>query len=356
MRIAQLAGNVEKVPPDGYGGTELVVSLLTEELVKRGHEVTLFASGDSRTDARLVSVVDKPLRTADDIPKRRWQAYDILALTRLREMVDQFDIVHNHMGWQALPWAEKFRIPMVTTNHNPVKKYCAPIYMAYKDLNYVAISEAYRKLNYPDDLNYVATIYNGIDTNDFAASPGENGGHANGDDGDSKNLLFMGRICQDKGTAEAIEFAQRVNMPLVIAGKVDSADQVYFEQKVKPQLDNTTIKFIGEVSYGEKIRLYKEAVAVVYPINFEEPFGLVMAEALAAGAPVLAFKRGSVPELLTDKETAIVGTTVDDLVARFPEARGISAQACRKRAEMFSKRRMVDAYFGLYERLIQEQK
>lgn len=353
MRIAQLAGNVEKVPPDGYGGTELIVSLITEELVARGHEVTLFASGDSHTEARLVSVVDKPLRTADDVPKRRWQAYDILALTRLREMIDQFDIVHNHMGWQALPWAEKFRIPMVTTNHNPVKKYCAPIYMAYKDLNYVAISEAYRQLNYPDDLNYVATIYNGIDISDFAAA--ENG-QANGEDANRKNLLFIGRICNDKGTAEAIEFAQRVNMPLVIAGKVDSADQVYFEQKVKPQLDNQTIKFIGEVSYGEKIRLYKEAVAVVYPINFEEPFGLVMAEALAAGAPVLAFKRGSVPELLTDRETAIVGATVDDLVARFPEARSISAQACRKRAEMFSKRRMVDAYQELYERLIEEHR
>lgn len=353
MRIAQLAGNVEKVPPDGYGGTELVVNLLTEELVKRGHEVTLFASGDSCTEARLVSVVGKPLRTADDIPRRRWQAYDILALTRLREMIDQFDIVHNHMGWQALPWAEKFRIPMVTTNHNLVKKYCEPIYMAYKDLNYVAISEAYRQLNYPHDLNYVATIYNGIDTADFA---GAENGHANGEDADRKNLLFIGRICNDKGTAEAIEFAQRVNMPLVIAGKVDSADQVYFEQKVKPQLDNRGIKFVGEVSYGEKIRLYKEAVAVVYPINFEEPFGLVMAEALAAGAPVLAFKRGSVPELLTDRETAIVGTTVDDLVARFPEARGISSQACRKRAEMFSKRRMVDAYQELYERLIEEQR
>lgn len=345
MRIAQLAGNVERVPPDGYGGTELVVSMLTEELVARGHEVTLFATGDSQTSARLVSVVDRPLRRAEDIPKRRWQAYDILALTRLREMIDEFDIVHNHMGWQALPWAEKFGKVMVTTNHNPVKKYCAPIYLAHKDLPYVAISEAYRKLNYPDDLNYVATIYNGIDTADFAEN-----GH------ERKNLLFIGRICNDKGTAEAIEFAQRVQLPLVIAGKVDHADETYFEQKVKPKLDDTRIKFVGEVSYDEKVRLYKEAVAVVYPINFEEPFGLVMAEAMASGAPVLAFKRGSVPELLSDRETAIVGSTVDELVARFDEAKGITADACRARAEMFSKERMVDAYEELYEQLLRERR
>lgn len=345
MRIAQLAGNVEKVPPDGYGGTELVISMLTEELVNRGHEVTLFASGDSETKARLISVVDRPLCRAEDIPARRWQAYDTLSLTRLREMIDDFDIVHNHQGWQALPWAEKFGKVMVSTNHHLVEDYCAPIYLAHKHLNYVAISEAYRHSNYPDDLNYVATIYNGIDTHDFEES-----------NGNRKNLLFIGRICNDKGTAEAIEFAKRVQVPLVIAGKVDVADEAYFESRVKPQIDDTHIKFVGEVTYDEKVKLYKDAIAVVCPINFDEPFGLVMAEALAAGAPVLAFRRGCVPEVLTDRENAIVGTTVDELVARFDEAKSITSAACRKRAEVFSKERMVDAYEELYERLLSERR
>ena len=170
MKIAQVASSTESVPPKGYGGTEIVVNLLTEELVRQGHEVTLFASGDSKTSARLVSVASNSLRTDTSIPQARWAAYDIRTLLKLEEMKDEFDIVHNHMNWQALPYLARLGKPLLTTNHNPVRDYCKDIYFAYSDLPYVSISDAYRKLNHPDRLNYVATVYNGINLDDYQFS------------------------------------------------------------------------------------------------------------------------------------------------------------------------------------------
>ncbi len=342
MRIAQLAPLVEPIPPSGYGGTELVVATLTDELVARGHQVTLFASGDSRTRAELVSVTPRALRASTEIPVRRWAAYDIRALLELERRAGQFDLVHNHMGWQALPFLRALPCPTVTTCHNPIKGYCQDIYLSCGDLPYVAISEAYRRLNHPDRLNYVATVYNGIDT-------GLYGGDCDGERG---YLLFLGRICHDKGTREAIEIARRVGLPLKIAGKVDPADSDYFNSQVKPCLNDTEIQFIGEVALDQKIALYRQAIAVVYPINFDEPFGLVMAEALAAGCPVLATDRGSVREVVADGETGIIAGSVDELVARFPEVKEISGGTCRDRAfQLFGKERMADEYLAVYSRL-----
>jgi len=338
MRIAQLAPLTEPVPPRGYGGTELVVSLLTDELVARGHEITLFASGDSRTKAKLMSVVDSALRTSPDIPERRWMAYDLRSLLKLEEMQSEFDVIHNHMGWQALPALSRMKLPTVTTNHNPVKDYCAPIYLALRKLPYVSISDAYRRFNYPDDLNYVATVYNGIDVDSFeSAHPGKR-----------SYLLFLGRLCADKGTAESIEIARRVGLPLKIAGKVDANDVEYFDAKVRPHLKAPEIEYLGEVGHAEKVRLYGQAIAVVYPIAFEEPFGLVMAEALASGTPVVALARGSVPEVL-DQNTAIIGDSVDELVKEFPRLQTISEAACKSRArDLFSKEQMAAAYERVY--------
>jgi glycosyltransferase involved in cell wall biosynthesis len=376
MRIAQLSSNVERVPPAGYGGTELVVSLLTDELIERGHEVHLFGVGGSNTRANLVSVVDQPMRTAD-IPVRRWPAYDIMLLMKLREMRDRFDIIHNHMGWQALPWLAEIGLPVVNTNHNLVKSYCSPIYLGYKYLPYVAISEAYRRLNYPDELNYVATIYNGIDLERLTFEDAQDVFHepmmagamtsttrsqtsALSDKTHRANtgrertyLLFLGRLCQDKGTKEAIEIARKLAMPLVIAGKVDPADQRYFDECVKPFINDDDIKFIGEVNHEAKVSLYRGAVATVYPINFDEPFGLVMAESMATGTPVMAFDRGSVREVLSEGETAVIGKTVDELVSRFDEVKGIRPEKCRQRVEaLFSKRQLVDSYEVLYGRWV----
>jgi glycosyltransferase involved in cell wall biosynthesis len=341
MRIAQLATNVERVPPHGYGGTEVVVDLLTNALCKSGHQVTLFASGDSDTQARLISVVETALRTNPDFPQRQWQAFDIRTLLKLKEMASEFDIVHNHMGWQALPFLATLGLPVITTNHNPVKQYNLPIYEAYKDLPYVAISNAYRRLNYPDIINYVATIYNGVDLELYKTTRGA-----------GKYLLFLGRICHDKGTREAIAIATQLGLPLKIAGKLDEPDKPYFEDYVKPKLSKQ-IEYVGEVDQEEKLKLFTEAIATIHAINFEEPFGLVMVESLACGVPLLALRRGSVPELLTDPETAVIGDTIDDLVTRFGQIEQVKWQDCRKRVQdNFSKEAMVDNYLKAYQAVI----
>ncbi len=284
MRIAQLSPLSESVPPKTYGGTELIVSLLTEGLVKNGHEVTLFAAGDSETSAQLVSVTNQSLRTDTTIPIRRWQAYDLRSLIELQNRQNEFDIVHNHMGHQAFPFIQGLKCASLTTNHNIVKDYCAPIYLHYANLPFVAISKSYRELNYPDKLNYIDTIYNGIDISQYPFIQNQK----------RRSLLFIGRISSDKGTATAIEIALALGLPLKIAGKVDESDKEYFKNKVEPLLSNKNIEYIGEVGLREKTKLYSEAIAVLYPIAFEEPFGLVMAEALASGTPVVALNRGSV--------------------------------------------------------------
>jgi glycosyltransferase involved in cell wall biosynthesis len=317
--------------------------MLTEELVRRGHQVTLFSSGDAETTAKLVSVTDKALRPAGE-PPRRWPAYDIRLLMELQKRRTEFDIVHNHMGWQALPYLEAMDLPVLTTNHNPVKPYSAPIYLTYRHLPFVAISEAYKRLNYPNELNYVATIYNGIDCSQFEDVA---------DGVDRSYLLFIGRLCEDKGTAPAIEIAKKLNLPIVLAGKVDDADQGYFRDFVEPHLQSPGVKFVGEVEQNQKPDLYRKAIATVYPINFEEPFGLVMAESLASGTPVMALDRGAVREVLSDGDTAVIAHDVEELVKRFDQIRLIKPQECRDRVQkLFSKERMVDAYEEIYRHLI----
>lgn len=347
MRIAQVAANTEPVPPQGYGGTELVVSLLTEELVKRGHEVTLFAAGTSTTRAKLVTVVDQPLRAGGRYNMLQWPAFDMQTLIELENMQDQFDIVHSHMSWTALPFLDRLKCATLTTMHNQVKGYCEGIYLRYKHLPYVAISDSFRSLNKPDQLNYVGTVYNGIKVEDF---------HSKYKNDQRDSLLFIGRLCKDKGTAEALDIAKQLNLPITVAGKVDKNDESYFEQEVKPRLANGDANFIGEVNHDQKVELYGKALAVVYPINFNEPFGLVMAEALAAGTPVMAFDRGSVREILDDPKTAIIGSSVEQLVRRFPELKNINRNDCVERVQrLFSVEKMVDAYEAIYEQLLNKR-
>jgi glycosyltransferase involved in cell wall biosynthesis len=341
MRIAQLAPLAESVPPKGYGGSEQVVSDLTEELVKRGHTVTLFAAADSVTSGRLVATAPEGLRPSNIAPTR-WPAFDIKTLLKLESMAGQFDVIHNHMGYSALPMLRSADCPVVTTIHNPIKDYCAEIFLACKSLPYVSISEAYQRLNYPNELNYVATVYNGINISAF------NYDHLL----HRTNLLFVGRLCEDKGTLEAIQIAKRVGLPIIIAGKVDNNDRQYFDQKIKPLLDDTDVKYIGEVSGQEKSALYSTAIATLCPIAFEEPFGLVFAESLASGTAVMTFKRGAAPEIVSDGETGVVGKTVDDLVNRFGEIGKIDRALCRMRAErLFSKERMAERYEEVYQDL-----
>ncbi len=411
MRIAQLAPLAESVPPKAYGGTELVVSLLTEELVKMGHQVTLFASGDSVSEATLVSGSPSGLRQHE--PRgQRWAAYEIEQLFRLRERAFQFDLIHNHMGYVSLPFladlvgASGFGnasgASIVTTLHNPIKDYCADIYLKYGYLNFVAISESFRKLNYPEELNYVGTIYNGIDCSLYKScgkefklkgagfEPGSGAeldlgigaGFEPGRDlervgafdracNESANkrnkfddgyLLFLGRICGDKGAYEAIEFASAVGLPLKMAGKVDSADQSYFDELICPVLTgqrtvSCPVEYVGEIDEAKKVELLAGAKAVIYPVKFEEPFGLVIAESMAAGVPVIAMRRGAIPELIIDGVTGIVADSLEEMVRRFREQFSLldstaARLQCRQRVEeRFSSRAMALSYLALYERL-----
>lgn len=342
MRIAQLAPLAECVPPKGYGGSELVVNLLTEELIKRGHEVTLFASADSQTEGRLIECAPEGLR-ASDIAPTRWHAYNIKALVKLEEMQGEFDIIHNHMGYAALPALSNFRTPVVTTNHNPLYDYCKDIYFAYGKMKFISISDAYKRLNYPDKVNYVTTVYNGINLDDFEVS----------ETTQRKHLLFLGRLCADKGTKEAIEIARKLGMPIVLAGKVDRNDEKYFNEFVKPMLSEPGVEFVGEVSTAQKVALYNSSVATLCPINFEEPFGLVFSESLACGTPVMAFRRGAAPEVISDGETGVIGETVDELVGRFCEIEKITAQVCRERVvRLFSKEKMTDSYLKAFDMVL----
>ncbi len=342
MRIAQLAPLAESVPPKGYGGSELVVNLLTEELVKRGHEVTLFATANSETEARLIECAPEGLR-ASDIAPTRWHAYNIKALIKLEEMQDQFDIIHNHMGYAALPALSRFKCPVVTTNHNPIYDYCKDIFLAYSKMPLISISNAYRQLNYPNDLNYVATVYNGINLDEFLVDESV----------ERKHLLFLGRLCHDKGTKEAIEIAEKLGMPIVLAGKVDRNDEPYFNEWIKPKLKEPNVKFVGEVSTEQKQALYNSAIATLCPIKFDEPFGLVFSESLASGTPVMAFRRGAASEVISDGETGVIGENVEELVKRFGEIKNFTPQICRERvARHFSKEKMADSYLEAFQNLL----
>jgi glycosyltransferase involved in cell wall biosynthesis len=346
MRIAQLATNVESVPPSGYGGTELVVSLLTEELVRRGHEVTLFGTGDSTTGARLVSTVEKPLREVGLNPTQ-WPAFDIRTCLTLQKMQHEFDVIHNHMGFQALPFLDAMDCAVVTTLHNHIKDYCKDIFFAYRKLPFVAISNSYAQLNYPNDINYIATIYNGIDVDAF------NYPHPVNRD----NLLFVGRLGYDKGTAAAIDIARELDLPINVAGKIDKADEPYYQAEIQPRIKSyAKAEYVGEVNHQQKVKLYANAIAVVYPINFNEPFGLVMAESLAAGTPVMALDRGSVREILENGTTAVIGASTDELVARYPEVSKIDHEVCKQRVrEHFGVSRMVDKYEQVYQDLLRRR-
>lgn len=348
MKIAQLAPLSEAVPPKGYGGTELVVSQLTEELVRRNHDVVLFATGDSQTDAELVSVTPHGLRM-EKVPSHRWAAYEIRSLLRFLERKDEFDIVHNHMGFLAYPFLAQLNCPVVSTIHNPMSDYCADIYRSFSHLPIVSISDAYRRLNLCDELNYVGRVYNAVDSEGF--NPGKTAKDEIGEQ-DRQYLLFLGRISHAKGTADAIKIAKAKGLPLKIAGKVDDTDMAYFKEYVEPELCDG-IEYVGEVNFEQKRDLYKDAMAIVYPIHFEEPFGLVMVEGLAAGTPLVALARGSVREILTDK-TAVLGTSVEELIENFDRVKDLKSSDCIARANDFSVEKMASGYEDVYAKVIDQ--
>ncbi|HET8522604.1 MAG TPA: glycosyltransferase family 4 protein [Thermomicrobiales bacterium] len=341
MRIAMIAPLIESVPPQKYGGTERVVSLLTERLVAEGHRVTLFASADSETSAELVPCSPRSLRLSHDI--RDYIAYTIAQLAEVYDRAEEFDVIHNHVDYIAFPPAKFAPIPTVTTTHGRLDlPEVRAVYFAYQHLPLVAISESQRA-SLPG-VNWVNTVYNGVDLRNFHFRP---------DPGDY--LVFLGRISPEKRPDRAIDIARDVGMRLVMAAKVDPVDRAYFQAAIEPLVrDSPLVEFIGEVDEREKDELLGKAYAYLFPIDWPEPFGLTMAEAMATGTPVVAYRAGSVPEVVADGVTGFVCDTVHDMADAVTRIASLDRRRCRERVErLFSPDAMSHGYEHVYAALAQ---
>ena len=342
MRIAQVAPLHESVPSKRYGGTERMVSWLTEELVRQGHDVTLFASGDSLTAARLISVCQSSLRTdANCIDPL---AYHILMLEQVAKRADEFDIIHFHVDYLHFPISRRIGTPHVTTLHGRLDlPELVPLYREFNDVPVISISVAQRR---PVSFaNWVGNVYHGlpVDSLKFHAGPGE-------------YLAFLGRISPEKRPDRAIEIAKRAEMPLKIAAKVDRADREYFETKVKPLLNCSLIEYIGEIGDHEKSDFLGNAIASLFPIDWPEPFGINMIEAMACGTPTIAFPCGSVPEILDDGVSGFIVHNIDEAVDAVHRVPQIRRKACRRAFEQrFTSPRMTSEYLALYESFVQPE-
>jgi glycosyltransferase involved in cell wall biosynthesis len=321
-----------------YGGSERVVSYLTEELVEQGHEVTLFATGDSRTSATLVPVWDRAIRLDPHPPEP--SVLQVLLLEELIKRAHEFDVVHFHMEHVCLPFARRLGTPSLVTLHGRLDvPGLAALYDEFRDVPVVSISHAQRRPLAA--ARWAATVYHGLPL----------GLHRPGN-GSGKYLAFLGRITPDKGVDRAIEIARRAGVELRIAAKVDVVDREYFEKVIAPLIDGTFVRYVGEIDERRKTEFLGNALALLFPIAWPEPFGLVMIEAMACGAPVIAFRRGSVPEVVDDGVTGLIVGSVEEAVACVSHARALNRRLCRERFERrFSASRMACEYSRIYAAL-----
>jgi glycosyltransferase involved in cell wall biosynthesis len=334
LRVAVLAPISWRVPPRHYGPWELFASLLTEGLVASGADVTLFATGDSITSARLASVTATGWSEDPAIDPKVSECRHIAAVF---ERADEFDVIHNSFDFLPLTYSRLARTPVLTTIHGFSSAAIVAVYEQYDDIGaYIAISDADRHPR----LRYQATIHHGIDTDLFALDP---------DPG--RYLLFFGRIHSDKGTAEAIEVARRVGLPLLVAGIVH--DQAYFDARVAPHLDGENVRYLGPVEAEDRSSLLGGAVALLHLINFDEPFGFSVVEAMACGTPVIAYRRGSMPELIDDGVNGFLVDTIDQAVAAVSAAHRVERAPIRSMAvARFGRDRMVRDYLTAYDDLL----
>ncbi|MBI2074667.1 MAG: glycosyltransferase family 4 protein [Candidatus Levybacteria bacterium] len=360
MRIAQIAPPWLPVPPPKYGGTELVVSYLTEELVRRGHEVTLFAPADSKTSANLFSSLPKSLRGRIDFKSK--SLFPMLQYIECFARAGQFDMIHNHGQFETFFLAELIKTPVVHTIHGSYDGLTtSPDRMQtltrFKNHNFVSISGAQRR-GFPE-LNYAGTVFNGINIHEFNYSKKK-----------GNYLFWISRMAPDKGPIDAIKAAQKLKMELKISAAINSVNLEYYQNKVKPLIDGKLIKFNGEVAHKDKSKVYKNALCTLFPIHWEEPFGLVMIESMACGTPVIAYNRGSVSEVVRDGVTGFIidpdnknrpkkGSWVikkqgiAGLVEAVRRVGEIDRQMCRKHVEEnFTVNRMVDRYEKIYEKIL----
>jgi glycosyltransferase involved in cell wall biosynthesis len=338
LRIAQVAPLYESVPPKLYGGTERVVAYLTGELVRRGHEVTLFAAGDSTTVATLKATHPKSLRATGMVP---WgNALHLPMLSEVFAQAERFDVIHCHLDYWSFPFARMVKTPSVTTLHGRLDiPEILDVFRYYSEAAVVSISNAQR--DPLPELNWVGTVHHGVPADlTFHSGPG-------------KYLAFLGRIAPEKRPDLAIEIARRAGIPLKIAAKVDAVDQEYFDNKIKPLFETADVEFVGEIAEREKDDFLGNALALLFPVDWPEPFGLVMIEALACGTPVIARPCGSVPEVLSHGETGFMASDVDGLVRAVQAITSISRQKCRAEFEArFTAGVMAANYEQIYCQLI----
>jgi len=340
MRIAQVAPLNESVPPQLYGGTERVISYLTEELVRMGHEVTLFATGDSKTSARLVPVWPRALWRESHCPETL--AHHVRLMEIVFRHVSRFDIVHFHCDHVQFPFIRRQPCPSLTTCHGRLDGAdVAALFEEYAEVALASISDDQRRP--VPAANWQATVYHGLprDLYPFRKQSRD-------------YLLFLGRLCAEKGITRAVEIARRAKRKLVVAAKIDLADRTYYEQTVVPLFKEncSCVEFLGEVGGRDKDQLLGNASALLFPIDWPEPFGLVMIEALACGTPVIGWRTGSVPEVLEDGVTGFIVDNVEDAVSAAERVAQLDRQVCRRAfEERFDAARMAQDYLRVYQRL-----
>ena len=341
LRIAQVAPLYESVPPRHYGGTERIVSYLTEELVAQGHDVTLFASGDSQTAAQLVPACPRSLRLDADCVDQF--AHHVLMLERLLQRSDEFDVIHFHTDYLHFPLSRRMAYRHVTTLHGRLDiPDLQPLYREFADMPIVSISDAQREPL--PAANWQATVYHGLPRDLYRYCDGAGG-----------YLACLGRISPEKGIDRAIAIAKEVGIPLRIAAKVDKVDQEYFDKVIEPLLDHPLVDYIGEIGDDRKQAFLGNAQALLFPIDWPEPFGIVMIEAMACGTPVVAYRSGSVPEVMEQGRTGFVVRELDDAIEAVRRLRYLSRARCREVFEArFTAQRMAHDYLDVYARLAAE--
>ena len=334
MKIAILAPIAWRTPPEKYGPWEQVASNIAEGMVKKGLDVTLFATGNSRTAGKLEYVSKTAYAEDNSLDPKVWEC---LHISNVMERAHEFDIIHNNFDFLPLTYSRLIDTPVVTTIHGFSSQQIIPVYKKYNsNSHYVSISNSDRS----PELDYIATVYNGIDSTDFTFN-----------EKPADYLLFFGRIHPHKGTYESIQIAKKANMKLIISGLIQ--DEAYFNEKVKPYINDKDIVYVGNSGPRKREKLLGEAIALLHPISFDEPFGLSVAEAMFCGTPVVAFNRGSMPELIEDNKTGYLVNSMSDAVEAVNKINSIDRKFCREWAmSNFSLEKMTEGYLNTYKQIL----
>jgi glycosyltransferase involved in cell wall biosynthesis len=337
MKVAIIAPIAWRTPPEKYGPWEQVASNITEGMIKKGLDVTLFATGNSHTSGKLEYVSQTAYAEDSSIDPKVWEC---LHISNVMERASEFDIIHNNFDFLPLTYSRLINTPIVTTIHGFSSQQIIPVYKKYNDNSfYVSISNSDRSA----ELDYTATVYNGIDSKDFTFN-----------NNPKDYLLFFGRIHPEKGTYESIQIAKKANKRLIISGLIQ--DEAYFEEKVKPFINDKDVFYVGNSGPKERDKLLGEAIALLHPISFDEPFGLSVAEAMLCGTPVVAFNRGSMPELIDHSKTGFLVTTIDEAVDIIHKISSIDRKYCHQWAvSNFSVDKMVNGYLDVYKQILQKK-